>query len=103
MPAEPEFMPAEQSRGAQAFEVSFDGTPLPGRRGQTIAAVLTAAGIRFWRTTRHGGRPRGLFCGIGVCFDCLVTVNGTPNVRACVTTALPGDVIVTQEGTGHAG
>ncbi|MCG5215044.1 (2Fe-2S)-binding protein [Streptosporangium sp. KLBMP 9127] len=75
------------------FEISFDGGPVPARQGQTIGAVLHAAGIRSWRTTRFGGRPRGLFCGIGVCFDCLVTVNGTPSLRACQTEALPGDEV----------
>jgi predicted molibdopterin-dependent oxidoreductase YjgC len=83
-------------------EVTFDGRPLPVRPGQTVAAVLLAAGVRSWRTTRVAGRPRGLFCGIGACFDCLVTVNGTPSVRACLTEARPGDVITTQEGAGRA-
>ncbi len=58
-----------------------------------MAAVLIAAGITSWRTTRVRRRPRGLFCGIGACFDCLVTVNGTPSVRACLAEAEPGDVI----------
>lgn len=83
------------------FEVVLDGRRLPARAGQTVAAVLLAAGVRSWRTTRHGGRPRGMFCGIGVCFDCLVIVNGVPNVRACVTVVRPGDVISSQEATGH--
>jgi predicted molibdopterin-dependent oxidoreductase YjgC len=74
-------------------EVVFDGRRLPMTAGQTVAAVLIAAGIRSWRITRVDGRPRGLFCGIGVCFDCLVTVNGVPSVRACVTEARPEDVI----------
>jgi predicted molibdopterin-dependent oxidoreductase YjgC len=74
-------------------EVTFDGQTLPMEPGQTVAAVLIAAGIRSWRTTRVDGRPRGLFCGIGVCFDCLVTVNGVPSVRACIIEARPGDVI----------
>jgi aerobic-type carbon monoxide dehydrogenase small subunit (CoxS/CutS family) len=39
-------------------------------------------------------------CGIGVCFDCLVTVNGMPGVRACLADARPGDVICTEEGSG---
>lgn len=73
--------------------VTFDGRELPVSPGQTVAAVLMAAGVRSWRTTRFEGRPRGLFCGIGVCFDCLVTVNGTPSVRACLAEASPGDVI----------
>ena len=85
------------------FEVTFDGRPLQARAGQTVAAVLLGNGVRSWRTTRHARRPRGLFCGIGVCFDCLVTLNGTPNVRACLTAVRPGDVVRTQEGNGHAG
>jgi hypothetical protein len=85
------------------FDVTFDGRPLPAHAGQTVAAVLTAAGVRSWRTTRLGGRPRGLFCGIGACFDCLIRLNRTPNVRACVTVVRPGDLIETQDGTGHAG
>jgi predicted molibdopterin-dependent oxidoreductase YjgC len=72
--------------------VTFEGRDLPAEPGQTVAAVLIAAGVRAWRTTRFGGRPRGLFCGIGACYDCLVTVNGA-TVRACVTEARPGDVI----------
>jgi predicted molibdopterin-dependent oxidoreductase YjgC len=82
--------------------VTFDGRALPVTPGQTVAAVLLAAGIRSWRTTRFARRPRGLFCGIGACFDCLVTVNGTPSVRACLAEARPGDVISTQEGDGRA-
>ncbi|MEU9889797.1 (2Fe-2S)-binding protein [Sphaerisporangium sp. NPDC051011] len=83
------------------FEIYFDGEPIPCRDGWTIGAALTAAGIRSWRTTRHRQRPRGLFCGIGVCFDCLVTVDGQPSLRACLTPARPGDDVRTQEGTGR--
>lgn len=74
-------------------EITFEGRPIPIADGQSIGAALTAAGIRSWRTTRVGGRPRGLFCGIGVCFDCLVTVNGRPSLRACATEAHPGDTV----------
>ena len=89
-------MPAEQT-----CTVTIDGGALAARPGQTIAAILMTAGVRSFRTTRRGQRPQGLFCGIGVCFDCLVILNGTPNVRACVTRVEDGDVIETQEGTGH--
>ncbi len=82
-----------------AFEISFDGRPIPAQDGWTVGAALTAAGIRSWRTTRVAGAPRGLFCGIGVCFDCLVTVNGAPSLRACLVPARPGDSISTQEGS----
>ncbi|MEU1462125.1 (2Fe-2S)-binding protein [Streptomyces sp. NPDC005706] len=97
-------MTASQPAGARpaaAFTVTFDGRPVEALPGQTVAAVLWAAGVTSWRGTRVGGRPRGVFCGIGVCFDCLVTVNGRPNERACLVRVEPGDVIRTQEGTGH--
>jgi predicted molibdopterin-dependent oxidoreductase YjgC len=86
---------------SDTFMITFDGVETPCRAGWTIGAALTAAGVRSWRTTRRAGRPRGLFCGIGVCFDCLVTVNGRPSMRACLTEARPGDVVSTQDGTGH--
>jgi predicted molibdopterin-dependent oxidoreductase YjgC len=84
----------------EAFEVTVDGVPVTARAGASIAAVLLDTGHASWRETRVAGRPRGLFCGIGVCFDCLVTVNGRPNQRACVTPARPGDAITAQHGTG---
>lgn len=86
-----------------AFEITFDGRALPALPGQSVAAVLWSAGILAWRTTRGGDRPRGAFCGIGQCYDCLATVNGEPNRRACLVPARPGDTITTQEGDGRAG
>ncbi|MEU2561997.1 (2Fe-2S)-binding protein [Streptomyces longispororuber] len=85
------------------FEITFDGRPVRALSGQSVAAALWAAGILAWRTTRVGGRPRGAFCGIGQCHDCLATVNGRPNRRACLVPARPGDVVTTQEGHGRAG
>jgi len=81
---------------------SFDGKDIDAEPGQSIGAALLAAGYRSLRTTRHGGAPRGLFCGIGVCFDCLVVVNGQPGVRACLTEAGDGDQVEPQKGTGRA-
>ncbi|MEU8624671.1 (2Fe-2S)-binding protein [Streptomyces sp. NPDC048669] len=85
------------------FEITFDGRPVRALPGQSVAAALWAASVLTWRTTRVNGRPRGAFCGIGSCFDCLVTVNGVPGRRACLLPAGPGDVVTTQEGDGHAG
>ena len=84
------------------FTIELDGEPIEVEPGQSVAAALIAAGHRSWRRTRIGDRPRGVFCGIGVCFDCLATINGTPNQRACLVEAAPGDVVTTQHGTGHA-
>ncbi|KQX61825.1 (2Fe-2S)-binding protein [Angustibacter sp. Root456] len=80
---------------------SFDGRQVLFDDGQSIAAALLAHGVRSWRTTRVDARPRGLFCGIGICFDCLLVVDGRPNVRACLTPARAGMDVRTQEGTGH--
>ncbi|GLW59184.1 (2Fe-2S)-binding protein [Kitasatospora phosalacinea] len=85
-----------------ARTVLFDGRPVPALPGQTLAAALWADGVLAWRTTRGGGRPRGAFCGIGQCFDCLATVNGRPNQRLCLLPAEHGDTVTTQEGHGHA-
>lgn len=79
----------------------FDGRPIPYRPGQTVAGALIAAGVRAWRTTRHEARPRGVFCGIGVCFDCLVVVGGHPNERACLVLVEDGLDVCSQEATGH--
>jgi predicted molibdopterin-dependent oxidoreductase YjgC len=79
---------------------TFDGAAIEFEDGQTLGAALIGAGIRSWRITRNAGRPRGLFCGIGVCFDCLITVDGEPNVRACLLEAAEGMDVSTQRGTG---
>jgi predicted molibdopterin-dependent oxidoreductase YjgC len=76
--------------------ISIDGEPLAGLEGQTIAGIALSAGRLAWRRTSRHDRPRGLFCGIGVCFDCLVTVNGARDVRACQRRAGEGDVVDTQ-------
>ncbi|HEX6327143.1 MAG TPA: (2Fe-2S)-binding protein [Jiangellaceae bacterium] len=81
---------------------AFDGREMRFGPGQSVGAALIAAGVRSWRTTRVQARPRGIFCGIGVCFDCLVTVDGRPNVRACLVTAREGMDVRSQDGGGHA-
>ena len=83
------------------YRFAFDGHEIAAEPGQSVAAALIAAGHRSWRSTRGRGEPRGAFCGIGVCFDCLVTVNGRPNQRACLVEVQPGDRVERQEGTGH--
>ena len=81
--------------------ITFDGQRVPVRPGQSVGAALVSAGIRSWRTTRKNGRPRGLFCGIGICYDCLVMVDGAPNQLACQVQAEAGMAVTTQTGTGH--
>jgi D-hydroxyproline dehydrogenase subunit gamma len=73
--------------------ITFAGRQLPFEPGQTVAAALIAAGIRSWRDTRRATAPRGLFCGIGACYDCLVTINNATAQRACLAPARDGDII----------
>lgn len=87
-----------QPRYSGEFAVEVDGARVAARAGQTVAAVLMATGRTSWRSTRENGRSRGLFCGIGACFDCLLVVNDVPDVRACQRVVEPGDVIRTQHG-----
>ena len=74
---------------------------IPAKQGEPIAAALLAAGVKIFRTTAKRGFPRGIFCGIGRCTDCVLTVDGRPNVRACVTPVRPGMNVQTQEGLGR--
>ncbi|WP_298432119.1 FAD-dependent oxidoreductase [uncultured Jannaschia sp.] len=76
-------------------EFVFEGRSVPFRPGQTLAAALTAAGARAFRETASGG-TRGVFCGMGVCQDCLLSVDGAPNHRACMTPATAGAVVARQ-------
>ncbi|BFP51600.1 (2Fe-2S)-binding protein [Streptomyces sp. CMC78] len=89
----------ETAEMAETAETAFtvDGEPLAFVPGQTLAAALVASGRVAWRTTRGGQRPRGIFCGIGVCFDCLVTVDGRGGQRACLVLARPGMAVTTGE------
>jgi len=88
------FLPAVE-RG-RAVTILVDGQPLEAYAGETVAAALLASGRRVLRRTDKSGAPRGVFCGMGVCYDCLVTVDGVPNVRACVTQIRDGMVIRTE-------
>ncbi len=67
-----------------------DGQSLRAEAGRPLGAVLLGAGISTLRHVARNGEPRGLFCGMGVCFDCLVTVDGRAGVRACVTPVSDG-------------
>ena len=80
---------------SDGFGFTFDGHAVSARSGQSLAAALTEAGQRALRQTASGG-SRGMFCGMGVCQDCLVTVDGVPNRRACMTLAEPGQRVQTQ-------
>jgi predicted molibdopterin-dependent oxidoreductase YjgC len=83
-------------RGAR-LSLTLDGRTVNAYEGETVAAVLLAEGHIATRKTRSGS-PRGVYCGMGVCFDCLVVVDGVPNTRACVTWVRDGMDVARQDG-----
>ena len=82
-------------------EFTFDGAVVSGRDGEPIAAALFAAGYRVLRTMPRFGDARGGYCMIGRCTDCLVIVDGFPNVPACRMPVSAGQVVRTQHGLGE--
>lgn len=80
-----------------AVTMTVNGQTISAHEGESIAAALLAAGWRGFRRTPGQGAPRGLFCGMGACFDCLVTVDGVANVRSCLAEVHDGCVIEAAE------
>src|SRR5580704_13363120 len=74
----------------------YDGERVSALEGETIAAALAAAGRDLYRHTRAGNR-RGLYCGMGSCFECLVSVDGRQGQRACMTKVAHGMSVLTQD------
>lgn len=79
-------------------EFSYDGQIMKGLEGEPIAIALEAAGVMIHRYTKKYHKPRGIFCAIGRCTDCVMVVDGKPNVRTCITPLKAGMKIQTQYG-----
>jgi predicted molibdopterin-dependent oxidoreductase YjgC len=80
--------------------INFDGMDIPAYEGEMIVAALLASGIKGLRTTAKRGYPRGMFCAIGRCTDCVMEVDGRSNVRTCVTQVRQGMIVRSQRGRG---
>jgi len=78
--------------------IYYNGRPLEALEGEPVAAALMAAGIRSMRSTPRYHEPRGVFCAIGRCTDCMMIVDGVPNTRTCVTPVYEGISVEWQEG-----
>jgi predicted molibdopterin-dependent oxidoreductase YjgC len=81
--------------------IEVDGEIIEAVEGEPIASALIASGRTIFRHTNKTGEPRGVFCAIGRCTDCLMIVDGIPNVRTCVTPVKEGMKIETQKGLGE--
>ena len=76
--------------------LEVDGKSIPAYEGETVLASLQAAGIRTLRRHRQTGEARGALCGMGICYECRVTINGVPDQRACMTPVEAGMIISTE-------
>ena len=83
--------------------ITVDGKAISARTGDTVAAALLAAGIGHCRTTPVSGAPRAPYCLMGVCFDCLVTIDGVGSRQACLVAVREGMAVETQLGKREAG
>jgi predicted molibdopterin-dependent oxidoreductase YjgC len=84
----------------EPVEFTFDGRVLRGFAGEPVAMALKASGVLIHRYTAKLRRPRGIFCAIGRCTDCVMIVDGKPNIRTCVTPLSSGMDVRTQHGVG---
>jgi predicted molibdopterin-dependent oxidoreductase YjgC len=81
-----------------AVRVTIDGRPHEARIGDTVAAAMLAAGLDHCRTTPVSGAPRAPYCMMGVCFDCLVAIDGVGNRQGCLVRVREGMRIEMQRG-----
>src|SRR3954469_8685536 len=90
-----------ETPASELVSFSFHGIPMTGRSGEPLFAALLANGVRVLRTMPHTDEARGGFCLVGRCADCMLIVDGAPNVRACETPLHPDMGVETQRGLGH--
>lgn len=82
----------------KSITFTYNGQMISGLEGEPISAALKAAGVMVHRYTKKEHKPRGIFCAIGRCTDCVMVVDGKPNVRTCVTPLQEGMKVQTQYG-----
>lgn len=99
MPTEPLFKPvASESRPTRTLNITFNGEQLTVPAGISVAAALLMSGVTRFRATPVSEAPRAAFCMMGVCFECLVDIDGVPNRQSCLIEATEGMQIRSQEG-----
>ena len=82
-------------RPAERISFNFNGRPVGAHQGESIAAALAACDVVDYGS-RRDGTPRGLWCGMGVCQECVVNIDGMPSVRACMTLVANGMDVTAQ-------
>lgn len=86
---------------AEAVRITYDGREILARPGDSVAAALLSAGVLDLRDTPVSGAPRAPYCMMGVCFDCLVEIDGLANRQACMTEVVAGMDVRRQTGAAE--
>ena len=81
-----------------AVRFSYEGRDVDGRLGDSVAAALLSAGVTGLRATPVSGALRAPYCMMGVCFDCLMEIDGVGNRQACLTPIAEGMQVRRQRG-----
>ncbi|PWV98097.1 2Fe-2S iron-sulfur cluster protein [Hoeflea marina] len=89
---------ARRIEEVRTISFEFEGLAVQAQEGDSVAAALTAAGIVDLRDSPVSGAPRGIYCMMGACFDCLVEIDGQPNRQACMCEVREGLVVRRQQG-----
>ncbi len=87
----------------ETVSLKVDGKDIRARTGDTVAAAMLAAGVDHFRATPVTESPRAPYCLMGVCFDCLVTIDGVGSRQACLVPVREGMAVETQLGKREAG
>jgi len=87
-------------KGKATIQIEVDGKRIQAIPGEMISSALVAAGIKVFQRTHKKNETRWYFCGIGLCTDCMMTVDNVPGVRTCITPVREGMRIKTQTGHG---
>ncbi|RRJ83986.1 (2Fe-2S)-binding protein [Aestuariirhabdus litorea] len=95
------FQPLSPDADSASLEIWIDQQPVRVPCGYSVAAALLLAGHRHQRDSLLSGRPRGTYCMMGVCYECLVEIDGIENRQACMTEVEAGMVIRRQRAAGQ--
>ena len=92
------FQRSQPDKAERTVTLTIDGRSVTAREGDTVAAAMLAAGIPHCRTTPISGAPRAPYCMMGVCFDCLVVVDGIGSRQGCLVRVREGMIVELQSG-----
>lgn len=91
------FKRCQAAKGKQV-SLTVEGKPLTGIEGDPVAITLLENGVTTCRSSAVSETPRAPYCLMGVCFECLVEINGVGNRQACLTPLEAGMDIKLQKG-----